>query len=103
MAFQGNRLQFGKLTMDDTDVIVFDMDPADPLDFYLDHYKEQLAAGYTKTSSTFQLRVFLKDYEKLAKSLRQAPKSKAHHFLTFSTRSRLTNRSYPLYFFDALR
>jgi hypothetical protein len=54
--------------MDDTDVTLIDMDPADPLDFYLDHYKDQLAAGYTKISSTFQLRVFLKDYGKVGKT-----------------------------------
>ena len=75
MAFQGNRLQFGKLTMEDTDLIVLDMDVADPLDFYLDHYKEQLAAGYTKTSANFQLRVFVKDYSKLSRA--PAPKAKA--------------------------
>ena len=69
MSYKGNRLQFGKLTMDDTDVTLIDMDPADPLDFYLDHYKDQLAAGYTKISSTFQLRVYLKDYDKVGKTL----------------------------------
>jgi hypothetical protein len=68
MALQGNRLRFGKLTMDDTDIIVVDMDVADPLDFYLDHYKEQLAAGYTKISTNFQLRVFIKDYSKLSRA-----------------------------------
>jgi hypothetical protein len=68
MSYKGNRLQFGKLTMDDTDVTLIDMDPGDPFDFYLDHYKDQLAAGYTKISSKFQLRAFMKDYDKLNRS-----------------------------------
>jgi hypothetical protein len=40
------------------------MDPSDPLDFYLEHYKEQLAAGYTKTTLDSGLRVYVKDYNK---------------------------------------
>lgn len=68
MSYKGNRLQFGKLTMNDTDVTLIDMDPGDPLDFYLDHYKDQLAAGYTKISATFQLRAFLKDYDKVVRT-----------------------------------
>jgi hypothetical protein len=66
MALQGNRLRFGKLTMDDSDIILSDMNPADPLDFFLDHYKEQLAAGYTKISTSFQIHAYMKDYEKLS-------------------------------------
>jgi hypothetical protein len=51
--------------MNDADLILIDMDPNDPLDFYLDHYKEQLAAGYTKTTLDSGLRVFIKDFNKL--------------------------------------
>jgi hypothetical protein len=65
MSYQGNRLRFGKLTMDDADITIYDMSPADPLDFYLDHYKEQMAAGYTKITTDFQLRVYMKDFDKL--------------------------------------
>jgi hypothetical protein len=65
MIYQGNRMQFGKLTLDDCDVTLSDMDPGDPMDFFLDHYTRQLAEGYTKISSSFQLHVFLKDYDKL--------------------------------------
>jgi hypothetical protein len=65
MIYRGNRMQFGKLTVDDCDVTLSDMDPADPMDFFLDHSAEQFAAGYTKTSRSFQLHVFLKDYDKL--------------------------------------
>jgi hypothetical protein len=66
LALQGNKVQFGKLTMEDTDIALLDMSPADPLDFFLEHYREQLAAGYTKISTSFQLRAYIKDYEKLA-------------------------------------
>lgn len=65
MAYSGNRLRFGKLTMSDTDIILIDMDPRDPFDFYLDDYVEQLAAGYTKTTSKFGLRVHMRDFNKL--------------------------------------
>lgn len=65
MAFRYSQFRFGKLTMDDTDMVLIDMDPKDPFDFYLDHYKEQLEAGYTKTTAQWGLRVFMKDYEKL--------------------------------------
>jgi hypothetical protein len=41
------------------------MDPNDPLDFFLDHYKEQLSAGYAKINPDSGLRVFIKDYNKL--------------------------------------
>lgn len=75
MAFEGNRMQFGKLTMVDADLVLIDMDPTDPLDFFLEHYRDQLASGYTKISTNFQLRANIKDYEKLS---RQAtPKSTA--------------------------
>jgi hypothetical protein len=68
MAYQGNRLKFGKLTMENTDMVLIDPDPRDPFDFYLDHYKDQLVAGYTKTTPAFGLRVFMVDYGKLKKT-----------------------------------
>jgi hypothetical protein len=68
MAYRGNRLRFGKLTMTDADMILIDMDPKDPFDFYLDHYIEQLVAGYTKETSSFGLRVYMRDFNKLSRS-----------------------------------
>jgi hypothetical protein len=65
MAYKNNRLRFGKLLMNDADLILIDMDPKDPLDFFLDHYKEQLSAGYTKTTPDSGLRAYIKDYNKL--------------------------------------
>jgi len=68
MAYRNHQLRFGKLTMSDTDLVLIDMDPKDPFDFYLDHYKEQLVAGYTKETPSFGLRVYMRDYNKLAAS-----------------------------------
>jgi hypothetical protein len=65
IAYKNNRLRFGKLVMNDADLILIDMDPNDPLDFFLDHYKEQLSAGYAKITPDSGLRVYIKDYNKL--------------------------------------
>jgi hypothetical protein len=67
MAYRDSDLRFGKLTMSQSDLILIDMDPQDPFDFYLDHYKDQLVAGYTKTTPEFGLRVYTRDYNKLHK------------------------------------
>lgn len=75
MAYRGNRLQFGKLIMNDTDMVLIDPVPGDPFDFYLDHYKEQLVAGYTRTTPAFGLRVFMVDFSKLKTRARQTPAS----------------------------
>ena len=68
MSFRGNRLRFGKLTMTDVDMILIDMDPADPFDFFLDRYKDQIVAGYSKISSSSALRIYVRDFNKLRKS-----------------------------------
>jgi hypothetical protein len=65
IAYKNNRLRFGKLLMNDADLILIDMDPNDPMDFFLDHYKEQLSAGYAKITPDSGLRVYIKDYNKL--------------------------------------
>jgi hypothetical protein len=75
MAYRGNQLRFGKLTMSDTDMILIDMDPKDPFDFYLDHYRDQLVAGYTKMTPEFGLRVFMRDFHKLPKERKPTKKA----------------------------
>jgi hypothetical protein len=65
MAFHHGELRFGKLTMHDADLVMIDMDPRDPFDFFLDHYQEQLVAGYTKSTREFGLRAYTRDYNKL--------------------------------------
>jgi hypothetical protein len=44
---------------------LIDMDPQGPLDFFLEHYKEQLVAGYTETTPDFELCVFMRDFIKV--------------------------------------
>jgi hypothetical protein len=65
MAYRGNKLQFGKLLMSDTDLVLIDPAPKDPFDFYLDRYKDQLVAGYSKTTPSFGLNVYMVDFDKL--------------------------------------
>ncbi len=70
MAFRGGKVRFGKVTMTDADLTVLDTDPADPLDWNQDRYKDQLVAGYAKVTPTFGLQAYAKDYAKLPKSPR---------------------------------
>jgi hypothetical protein len=67
MAFRHGEMRFGKLTMHDADLIMIDMDPRDPFDFFLDYYQEQLVAGYTKSTREYGLRTYTRDYNKLPK------------------------------------
>ena len=76
MAYKNNRIRFNKLVMNDADLILIDMDPNDPLDFYLEHYKEQVSAGYTKTTPDSGLRVFIKDFDKLHPEKASSPDHK---------------------------
>jgi hypothetical protein len=68
MAYRGGDLRFGKLTMNDVDLILTDMDPSDSFDFYLEHYIDQIVAGYTKMTAQSGLRVYTRDYNKLYKT-----------------------------------
>jgi hypothetical protein len=65
MAYRSGRLRFGKLTMNDADLVLIDMDAQDPMDFYLGRYKQQLEPGYSKITASFGLRTYCKDYNKL--------------------------------------
>jgi hypothetical protein len=58
-------VRFGKLTMADTDLELLDADPADSFDFSLDHYNEQLVAGYSKSNKQGGLCVHMPDYSKV--------------------------------------
>ncbi|HME13435.1 MAG TPA: hypothetical protein VKF79_11265 [Candidatus Acidoferrum sp.] len=71
VAFRGGQVRFGKITMEDADISVLDLDPGDPLDWFQDRYKEQLAAGYSKITPTFGLRAYVKDYNKLVRPARK--------------------------------
>jgi len=69
MAYRGGVLRFGKLTMNDTDMRLIDADPSDPFDFFPDHYQDQLVAGYSKTTVTGGLLVYMPDYDKISQPL----------------------------------
>jgi hypothetical protein len=42
-----------------------DMQPADAFDFAIDHYKDQLVAGYTKMTEQEGLCVHMPDFDKI--------------------------------------
>ena len=62
--------------MTDTDMVLIDMDPQDPFYFYLDRYKQQLVAGYTKETPRLGLRVFMRDFNKLKPNEKRSVKSR---------------------------
>jgi hypothetical protein len=65
LAFKGGTVRFGKLTMSDTDLELIDSDPADSFDFAIDHYNDQLVAGYSKMTPKGGLCVHMPDYNKI--------------------------------------
>jgi hypothetical protein len=69
MAYRGGILRFGRLTMNNVDMQLIDADPTDPFEFFPDHYNEQLVAGYSKTTASGGLRVYMPDYNKISKRL----------------------------------
>jgi len=69
MAYRGGILRFGRLTMTDVDMQLIDADPTDPFDFFPDHYNDQLVAGYSKTTASGGLRVYMPDYNKISRPL----------------------------------
>jgi len=63
--FRGGSVRFGRLTMADTDLELLDSTAADSFDFSIDHYNEQLVAGYSKMTQSGGLCVHMPDYNKL--------------------------------------
>jgi hypothetical protein len=74
LAFKGGSLRFGKLTMSDADLELVDSQPADPFDFSLDHYTEQLAAGYAKVTLKGGLCARVPDLNKVKRNAAPATK-----------------------------
>jgi hypothetical protein len=70
IAYHGGVVRFGRLTMTDADMRLIDADPSDPFDFFPDHYKDHLVAGYSKTTASGGLLVYMPDYNKISKPLR---------------------------------
>jgi hypothetical protein len=65
MNFRGNPVRLGKLTMENTDLTVFNVDAGEALDWSQDHYRDQLVAGYSKLTPAFGLRAYAKSFAKL--------------------------------------
>ncbi len=59
--YRGGTLRFGKLTMEDTDLLLTDSDPRDPFDFVPQAYRTQLIAGYSKNTNAGGLIVYMPD------------------------------------------
>jgi hypothetical protein len=69
--WRGGRLAFGKLTMTETDLELVDEDPRDPFDFSVDHWNEQLVAGYSKMTAERGLKAHMADYNDLPRHTRR--------------------------------
>jgi hypothetical protein len=67
MFFRGGVLRFGKLTMDDTDLLIEDADPRDPFDFWLDRYNDQLVEGGSRNTRDHGLIVDMPDFAKVGR------------------------------------
>ena len=65
MYYNGGTLRFGKLMQIGADMLITDLDPADPFRFDLDRYKPQLVAGYSRTLESGGLEVWMRDIDKI--------------------------------------
>jgi hypothetical protein len=63
MFFRQGVLRFGKLTMDDTDLLIQDADRRDWFDFWLDRYNDQLVAGSSRNTRDHGLIVQMPDWK----------------------------------------
>jgi hypothetical protein len=52
MFYRGGTLRFGKLTMQDTDLLLVDANQKDAFEFSPERYNDQLVAGYSKNTNT---------------------------------------------------
>ena len=74
LAFKGGTVRFGKLTMNDADLELIDSQPADPFDFSLDHYIQQLAGGYAKVTLKDGLCAHVPDFNTVQRNTKAASK-----------------------------
>ncbi len=66
MYYQGNTLRFGRLTMAPADLLICDLGPATPFDFFLDRYNDQLVRGYSQNTANGGLITHMPDYRDIA-------------------------------------
>ncbi len=72
MFFRHGVLRFGKLTMDDTDLLIQDADRKDWFDFWLDRYNDQLVAGSSRNTRDHGLIVQMPDWKAVGRAGGQA-------------------------------
>jgi len=65
MYYRGGLLKFGKLTMEDTDLLLVDANQKNPFDFSPLEYNRQLVAGYSKNTPSHGLVVYMPDLSDL--------------------------------------
>jgi hypothetical protein len=65
IALRGGRLAYGRDEMFDSDLMMTDTTPRDPLEFYLAQYWTQMVASQIRVTSNKGLRVRLLDYSKI--------------------------------------
>jgi hypothetical protein len=51
--------------MADADLELIDTTPNDPFDFAMDHYQDELVAGYIKATKSGGMCAYMQDYNKL--------------------------------------
>lgn len=71
MYYRGGVLKFGKLTMEDTDLLLVDANQKNPFEFSPAEYNRQLVAGYSKNTPSHGLIVYMPDVSDL--NVRAAP------------------------------
>jgi hypothetical protein len=74
MYYRGNTLRFGRLSMTPADLLICDLDPGTPFDFFLDRYNDQLVRGYSQNTATGGLITHLPDYRNIAAKPGDAPR-----------------------------
>lgn len=78
MYFAGGTLHFGKLFMVHADMQIVDLNPADPFDFSIDRYNDQLVAGYSKNRPDLGIEVYMPDITRIPASPDRAVASRGH-------------------------
>jgi hypothetical protein len=65
----GGTVRFGRLFMVSTNLQIADAHPADPFEFYLAYYGNQLAAGYSRSHLDDSLTTYMPDFSSVGKKL----------------------------------
>lgn len=68
---QGGTLEFGKITMHDTDIVLIDISNDQWFNFDLNRYQTQMVNGYTRMTPQAGLQIFMPDIDKLPRGKNQ--------------------------------